>query len=56
MTAPSRATTPPVAHAASTQSPLGSRWATMLGLRKIPVPMIPPTTDIVAEKSPSSRR
>jgi hypothetical protein len=31
------------------------RWATIAGLRKIPDPMIPPTTLMVPEKRPSRR-
>ena len=36
--------------------PVGSARATSAGVKKIPLPMIPPTTIRVHEKTPSSLR
>jgi hypothetical protein len=39
-----------------TSPALGSARAVSAGVKKMPLPMIPPTTSSAAEKSPSSRR
>src|SRR5215813_6027175 len=47
---------PPAIHAARTRPDVGSRCATMDGRMKMPEPMIPPTTTMVASKVPRARR
>ncbi len=49
------ATTPPAAQAPRASPGVPTRAATAAGVRKMPAPMMPPTTAIVAEKSPSRR-
>src|SRR6185503_10999991 len=50
-----RATTPPTTHAMSTIPELPTRSATVAGVRKIPPPMMPPTTAMVPENNPRRR-
>jgi hypothetical protein len=40
----------------NTSPALGRARAVSAGVKKMPLPMIPPTTSSAAEKSPSSRR
>ena len=47
--------TPPSTQTARVSPTLRTRSATSAGLRKIPDPMIPPTTIIVAENGPILR-
>jgi hypothetical protein len=56
VSAPASATTPPSAHTRKTAPAVGSAFAVSAGVKKMPLPMIPPTTSSAAEKSPSSRR
>src|ERR1019366_6475271 len=56
VSAPASATTPPSVHTPSTHGALGRARAVSAGVKKIPLPMIPPTTSSAAEKSPSSLR
>ena len=49
------ATAPPAAQAPRTSYGESSRSATIAGLMKMPEPMIPPMTTIVASKGPRAR-
>ena len=51
--APMMAMTPPRTQTVNVSWTLRTRSATSAGFRKIPDPMMPPTTIIVAEKNPS---
>jgi hypothetical protein len=55
MNAPSTATTAPASHTARMSGTDCTRCATTAGLRKMPAPMMPPTTIMVPEKSPTRR-
>ena len=55
MNAPSTATTAPASHTPRINGTLFTRAATTAGLRKMPAPMMPPTTIIVPEKGPTRR-
>ena len=55
MNAPSSAITAPSVHVPSVSAAVPVRRATIDGLRKIPEPMMPPTTSIVPENRPSRR-
>jgi hypothetical protein len=46
---------PPSAHAPRMSPGVPTRCATMAGLRKMPPPMMAPTTTMVASKVPSRR-
>lgn len=54
--APTSATAPPSNQTPSASAPEPARAATCAGVTKMPDPMMPPTTAIVAEKGPSARR
>jgi hypothetical protein len=56
MNAPMSATAPPSAQMNRINGNELSRAATNAGLMKMPDPMMPPTTTIVASKGPSARR
>src|SRR6185312_8840501 len=56
VSAPAKPTSPPNAQIAMTQPAEGSAMAASDGVKKMPLPMIPPTTIMAAEKTPSSRR
>src|SRR5262245_35866619 len=50
--APSTASTPPMAHATITRSALSTRCATLAGVKKMPTPMMPPITTQPTSKGP----
>ncbi len=55
MKAPRIATAPPTSHADIVSPAVPARCATTAGLRKIPEPMMPPTTIIVPSNTPMRR-
>src|SRR5689334_20943364 len=55
VSAPHNATTPPAIHTPNTASGPGSRFVTPAGVRKIPLPIVMPTTTAIALHRPSRR-
>src|SRR5262249_15026027 len=55
VTAPSSAMRPPTPQAASAEPALPLMWATSRGLKKMPTPMMAPTTTQVASHRPRTR-
>jgi hypothetical protein len=45
--------TPPSAHAVTTSAGVPTRWATIAGFKKMPAPMMPPTTTMAVSNSVS---
>src|SRR5262249_45978274 len=56
VSAPSTATRPPIPQASSAPGALAVTFATARGTKKIPTPMMAPTTTQVASHNPSTRR
>ena len=56
VSAPASATRPPPAQTPRIHADVGSARPTSAGVKKIPLPMMPPTTSNDADASPSSRR
>src|SRR6476659_4555123 len=55
VSAPHNATTPPAIQTPNTASGPGSRFVTPAGVRKIPLPIVMPTTTAIALHKPSRR-